>query len=1052
MARRKAIVDFEIKGNDGLTKIKHLEDRVRLLRKEWRHAEDAATRYKKEVEFKAANEELRRHRGRIYDTDTAWQKFKKTVGPIATGVLGANILSWIGGMATQLIPALTRNSAKLSDELADIQKNTGLLKSEVKELNSDLKTINTRSSRSELRALASEAGKLGKTSKEDILDFVRQADMINVALGDALGDDATAKIGKLANVFDTSMLKIGSSINTIGANSAANEGYLVDFLARLGGTAVTADLAAPSVIGYGAVLDAMGLQVEMSGTALSNFFIDFVKDTEKFEKAAGMQHGALKKLIGEKGTNEGFLSFIENLKEASSSEAEFLQKLEDIGIDGSRGASVFLTLANNTQLVREQQALANQAFNEGTSIIEEFNVKNNNTAAILEKINKWWSSFIESGGVKQLVDDMVIGFGKLIGVITEADIASQKYFEKQSEVEKYEKSLVPLIDRYRQLEEKTNKSVFEQEEMKKLVSQISGIVPSAITEVDKYGNALAISAGKAKEFVDQQRAMLRYLNRESLQDVAGELRELGQEFVKIDRQIKSGQKYQVSSNTIGGRLEKKDLTSEEIAALRLRQQELGARRKELEQVQRGLSGNFDSPTVNTTTTTTGGGNGGGSGSSNGGGSGGSSAAGSSSKKKDPELEALKKKLDQQREALRKYHDEQYLENLSAADKEIVLIMQKWDQIMEETGASGDTLKEMQSRQAQEIQQAIDQQKINGIESTIVESEKLLQQQHEAAMFALELRGASEVENQDEINMLKLQQEQDHLNAMLNLKMMYGEDVTELQKKINENLQSQAILQIQTDYANTEKQKQLKIELKEAEFDLLEAKHFAAQDSVAALRSMFEQTSGIYKAMFILEKAMAIAQIISSNQREVAYLRAAQAANVATAAATVVGAGAIPAINAIYQAKILKSRIEAGVAIGTVAAQAIGQIAKKEKGGYTDRRSLGYTSGPALYGGAGNPFIAGEKGIEFVTSFQSLQHPLVADFTRALDAAQKTGDYSNLNSAGSQSNDKLLAALVLKQDKIEAAINRLANRPINFNIDHFEKAQDFIHEIRSSVTA
>lgn len=1051
MARRKAIVDFEIKGNDGLTKIKHLEDRVRLLRKEWRHAEDAATRYKKEVEFKAANEELRRHRGRIYDTDTAWQKFKKTVGPIAAGVLGANILSWIGGMATQLIPALTRNSAKLSDELADIQKNTGLLKSEVKELNSDLKTINTRSSRSELRALASEAGKLGKTSKEDILDFVRQADMINVALGDALGDDATAKIGKLANVFDTSMLKIGSSINTIGANSAANEGYLVDFLARLGGTAATADLAAPSVIGYGAVLDAMGLQVEMSGTALSNFFIDFVKDTEKFEKAAGMQHGALKKLIGEKGTNEGFLSFIENLKEASSSEAEFLQKLEDIGIDGSRGASVFLTLANNTQLVREQQALANQAFNEGTSIIEEFNVKNNNTAAILEKINKWWSSFIESGGVKQLVDDMVIGFGKLIGVITEADIASQKYFEKQSEVEKYEKSLVPLIDRYRQLEEKTNKSVFEQDEMNKLIGQISTIVPSAITQIDQYGNALAISADKASEFVKEQQAMLKFLHREAISDVSKELEQKNKEMAEIETKIKLGYS---TYNKGFGQYSRVDLSTSDIAKLRKEQEKLGEDKLELERAKRGLSGEFTDPGSKTTTTTSGG-NGGGSGSGNGGGSGGGSAGGSSPKKKDPELEALKKKLDQQQEALRKYHDEQYLENLSAADKEIVLIMQKWDQIMEETGASGDTLKEMQSRQAQEIQQAIDQQKINGIESTIVESEKLLQQQHEAAMFALELRGASEVENQEQLNLSKLEQEQNYLTQLLLLRESFAIQDEELRNKIEENEQKQQILRVQRQAEVARAHKESLEDQKRAEEELVIAKSFLYESGIAMVRNMFAQTSGIYKALFLIEKAYAIAQTIISGRRQISNLREAQSAQIRMINSTYpfpANVAIVAATSAKTLADIAKVKVETGIGVAQIAAQAIGAVAKKEKGGFTDRRSLGYTSGPALYGGAGNPFIAGEKGIEFVTSFQSLQHPLVADFTRALDAAQKTGDYSNLNSAGSQSNDKLLAALVLKQDKIEAAINRLANRPINFNIDHFEKAQDFIHEIRSSVTA
>src|SRR5690606_18484315 len=121
--------------------------------------------------------------------------------PIATGVLGASILSWASGIVTSVIPGLIKGSAKLSDELANIQKNTGLLASEVEQINESLKKFDTRTSRSELRALASEAGKLGKDTVDDVLEFVKQADMINVSLGEDLGEGATRDIGKLADVF-----------------------------------------------------------------------------------------------------------------------------------------------------------------------------------------------------------------------------------------------------------------------------------------------------------------------------------------------------------------------------------------------------------------------------------------------------------------------------------------------------------------------------------------------------------------------------------------------------------------------------------------------------------------------------------------------------------------------------------------------------------------------------------------------------------------------------------------------------------------------------------
>ena len=47
-----------------------------------------------------------------------------------------------------------------------------------------IQKIDTRSSREHLNQLAQEAGRLGKTSPEAVLGYVRAADKINVALDD----------------------------------------------------------------------------------------------------------------------------------------------------------------------------------------------------------------------------------------------------------------------------------------------------------------------------------------------------------------------------------------------------------------------------------------------------------------------------------------------------------------------------------------------------------------------------------------------------------------------------------------------------------------------------------------------------------------------------------------------------------------------------------------------------------------------------------------------------------------------------------------------------
>ncbi len=382
-------------GLSGMT-MTQLSRYQRDLRKEIQNTTTKGTAdYKRlNAELQKVNRALVQQRKELNGTKGFFGDIKKEMKAFAVASVGfLGVTELFSGLQN-----LVSGSAGLSDLLADVQKTTELTDEELKDLMKTMKGFNTRTPRSELLALAAEAGKMGIRGVDSISQYVQQTNELTTALGD-LGDDAGLKVAKMADRFNVSMRQIGSGINAVADNTKATAPFITEFLSRLGGIANEVDIQAGDILGYGAAIDEMGLNVEMSSTALNKFFIDFTKNTEKFGRAAGFAEGELSKLIGEQGTNEGFLLFLERLKETNPEADQFLQKLEEIGIDGSRGSQVFLALSQNVDQLRDRQALANTEIAKGTSLTEEYNRKNENFAGNLQKIQKWFASFFINGGV-----------------------------------------------------------------------------------------------------------------------------------------------------------------------------------------------------------------------------------------------------------------------------------------------------------------------------------------------------------------------------------------------------------------------------------------------------------------------------------------------------------------------------------------------------------------------------------------------------------------------------------------------------------------------------
>ena len=324
------------------------------------------------------------------ETSEAIGFFQKWQTALVAGY--AVIVGWLNrviGLSRQAVEAY----ASMEQEMANVRKYTGMESGDVEALNAEFQKIDTRTSREELNRLAQEAGRLGKTSAEDVLGFVRAADKINVALDD-LGEGATLTLSKLTGIFgdekrlgtEKALLSVGSVINELSQNCAASAPYLAEFASRMGGVGAQAGMTVQQIMAFGAVLDSSNQNVEASSTALQQVIVRLLQDPAKYAKVAGLDVKRFSELV-RTDMNAAVIELLETLQKAGGMDV-LSPMFKDMGENGSRTISTLAALAGHIDEVKAQQLAANKAFAEATSIDKEFDVQNNTVQASLDKQRK----------------------------------------------------------------------------------------------------------------------------------------------------------------------------------------------------------------------------------------------------------------------------------------------------------------------------------------------------------------------------------------------------------------------------------------------------------------------------------------------------------------------------------------------------------------------------------------------------------------------------------------------------------------------------------------
>lgn len=540
-----------------------------------------------------------------------------------------------------------------------------------------------------------------------------------------------------------------------------------------------------------------------------------------------------------------------------------------------------------------------------------------------------------------------------------------------------EANMLPLLDRYDELQGKATLNATEQAELSKIISTLAGTIPSAVTEFDKYGNAIGINTDKAREYIETERARLKFVNSELIASLKSEQKELEVLIQREEALRKSG---------IG------DIERRAKAI-----SEWGARLKGLEAELSRLEGsNLEVPGASAPSSTTPPPP---TGPTEAEKKAAEAAAKERQKKREQEAKELAEHLARVQDIVRKNAEAAALEALSADERELERVRLKYDKEIEQVQAKfsntqvvKDAVAALELQKEEELALLREEQRFAQIEREVeIEQEYKDRIQEVNDRFAEE-KAANELEIKtaaDELLLtereLELQALQTHYEEMLLLAEQYGIDVTRLKQGYEKG---------KADIETKWREKTAKDEQ-----DDLQSRLKATQALFSSLGDIILTSLDLLgvesEKSAAVQKSFTLAKIAFDTAASISALTAASAGNPLNAV-TAGGAGLAQYIAGLAQ--ILSSVAQAKKVLFSAPA-----VKQKAEGGFlsvtgeSDGRqyrarpitapNTGMLPGfPVLFQSAatGAPVLASERGAEYFVAAHHLRNPQVANLVRMVD--------------------------------------------------------------------
>lgn len=350
-------------------------------------------------------------------------------------------------VAIQKLGTTVDDLMTLSDKMGEVRKTTGFTAEQVGRLSDNLTKLDTRTPVQSLMEISAAAGQLGLTSLEDVQGFTEAANMMLIALPE-MGQEAATEMMKIAiatgevkkiqdqmrkgiiegsSASAVAMEKIGSTIDRLRATTAASAPPIADFVKRVGAVGAQSGITVDQVAALGATVNSLGMGTEMAATVVSRMIPALKNHAFDLAQAIGVTPDTIRNLVdGGKGM-EAILMILQHIKEQNLN-ADGIDKLLGIGgmgeimkeLDqrGARAGIVFAGLSQNVDELRKNLITANDAYTEGTAILDEYNKMNDTTAAKWERLKNQMEEFFVSDANQKFIGSIIDGLRWIVNLLT----------------------------------------------------------------------------------------------------------------------------------------------------------------------------------------------------------------------------------------------------------------------------------------------------------------------------------------------------------------------------------------------------------------------------------------------------------------------------------------------------------------------------------------------------------------------------------------------------------------------------------------------------------
>jgi len=282
----------------------------------------------------------------------------------------------IGSMvaAAKGIEEVISTFREFDDTMVGVAKTTGMTGEELSTLRDGLMDMATQGpvSATALGEIATVAGQLGIEGSDNIMKFTETISQMSVATGVSAEQLAT-DMAKISNAFSMpidQVTNLGSAINELENTTAAATQEIVQGMTNAAASAGTLGMKAPDIAAMTATIVSMGESGLDAGTQLNRAFTEMAQNYDKAADQMGISSSEFKRMMDEDMT-QAVMMYLEYLSQIPSQTDKVTQATEVVG---AVGAKAFSKLSEGIESLQTNMANANVAFEEGTSLLKEYEV------------------------------------------------------------------------------------------------------------------------------------------------------------------------------------------------------------------------------------------------------------------------------------------------------------------------------------------------------------------------------------------------------------------------------------------------------------------------------------------------------------------------------------------------------------------------------------------------------------------------------------------------------------------------------------------------------